>query len=188
MITNVDNSKKILLICKSVQHLLRLIHVLPKVENFVSSRLLLELLADLAMTLDSKVFSKNHFDSLHAFHHSYNPKNLVKYAKNARFCKIVPRFSKNTKNSQNSYHNIYTINRRPKILQEHCFIMSCLSFPLRPKKKALVSGNAGDEKNLHPGVRRFIFFNRFSGDILFSSLVSLFSFILVFFVCLFVVF
>ena len=63
--------------------------------------------------------------------------------------------------------------------------MSCLSFPLRPKKKALVSGNAGDEKNLHPGVRRFIFFNRFSGDILFSSLVSLFSFILVFF-CLFI--
>ena len=30
---------------------------------------------------------------------------------------------------------------------------------MRPKKpKKLVSGNAGDEKNLHPGGHRFIFF------------------------------
>ena len=43
-------------------------------------------------------------------------------------------------------------------------------FKDRPKK--FVSGNAGDEKNLHPGCRKFIFLNRFSGNILFSSLVS----------------
>ena len=42
---------------------------------------------------------------------------------------------------------------------------------VRPKKK-LVSGNAGDEKNPHPGSYKFIFLNQFSGDILFSSLVS----------------
>ena len=30
----------------------------------------------------------------------------------------------------------------------------------------------GDAKNLHPGGRKFIFPNQFSGDILFSSLVS----------------
>ena len=63
--------------------------------------------------------------------------------------------------------------------------LSCLVFLFRWGQKTLVSGNAGDEKNLHPGGRRFIFFNRFSGDILFSSLVSLFSFILVF-LCLFI--
>ena len=41
-----------------------------------------------------------------------------------------------------------------------------------------------DEKNLHPGGRKFIgYFNRFSGDILFSSLVS-FDF---FYSCFFVV-
>ena len=53
---------------------------------------------------------------------------------------------------------------------------------LGQKKKILVSGNAGDEKNLHPGSCNF-FLNLFSGDIIFSSLVS-FSFffcILVFF-------
>ena len=39
------------------------------------------------------------------------------------------------------------------------------------KINALVSANGGDEKNLHPGGRK-CFFNRFSGDIHFSSLVS----------------
>ena len=43
---------------------------------------------------------------------------------------------------------------------------------LRPKNNTLVSGNAGDEKNLHPGGHKFIFLNRFSGVLLFSSLVS----------------
>ena len=54
---------------------------------------------------------------------------------------------------------------------------------LRPKKieKALVSGNAGDVKNLPPGGRKFIFFYRFSGDILFSSLVSFVFFYYCFF-------
>ena len=34
---------------------------------------------------------------------------------------------------------------------------------LRPKKKnTLVSGNAGDEKNLHPGGREFIYFDQFN--------------------------
>ena len=28
----------------------------------------------------------------------------------------------------------------------------------RPKTNTLVSGNTGDEKNLHPGGRKFIFF------------------------------
>ena len=42
---------------------------------------------------------------------------------------------------------------------------------IRPKKVTLVSGNAGDEKKLHPGGHKFIFFNQFSRDILFSSLV-----------------
>ena len=36
----------------------------------------------------------------------------------------------------------------------------------------LVSGNAGDKKNLHSGDRNFICFNQFSGDVIFSSLVS----------------
>ena len=62
---------------------------------------------------------------------------------------------------------------------------------LRPKKieKALVSGNAGNVKNLPPGGRKFIFFYRFSGDIVFSSLVSFaFFYYCFFFVCLFVAF
>ena len=42
---------------------------------------------------------------------------------------------------------------------------------------------------IHPGGRKFIFFNQFSGDIIFSSLVSFAFLILVFFfVCLFDVF
>ena len=40
------------------------------------------------------------------------------------------------------------------------------------KNNTLVSGNAGDEKNLHPRAAIFFSFDRFSGDILFSSLVS----------------
>ena len=39
------------------------------------------------------------------------------------------------------------------------------------KNNTLVSGNVVDEKNLHPGGRKF-FLNRFSRDILFSSLIS----------------
>ena len=73
--------------------------------------------------------------------------------------------------------------------------MAVQSSTIRPKKKKekkkiLVSGNAGDEKNLPPGVRKFIFFNRFSGNILFSSLLSFaFFFALFFYVfCLFVCF
>ena len=54
------------------------------------------------------------------------------------------------------------------------------------KKNTLVSGNAGDEKNLHPDGCK-LFFDQFSLDILFSSLVSfaLFAFSLFFrlFVC-----
>ena len=49
------------------------------------------------------------------------------------------------------------------------------------KKKTLVSGNAVDQKNLHPGGRKFIFFNRFSGNIL-----SLFFFIFFCFFCILV--
>ena len=45
----------------------------------------------------------------------------------------------------------------------------------------LVSGNAVDEKNVHPGGRKLIFFNQFSGDILFSSLDSFAFFISLFF-------
>ena len=64
------------------------------------------------------------------------------------------------------------------------------------KKNTLVSGNADDEKNLHPD--QIYFFSQFSGDILFSSLVSftffvfcffffcLFACFLLFFACLFV--
>ena len=52
----------------------------------------------------------------------------------------------------------------------------------RPKTNTLVSGNAGDDKNLHLDDSKFIFFNQFSGDILLSSLVSIAFFILVFFV------
>ena len=58
----------------------------------------------------------------------------------------------------------------------------------RPKKITLVSGNADDKKNLHPGGRKFIFFNRFSGDLLFTSLFSFSFFDSCFFVCLFDVF
>ena len=38
---------------------------------------------------------------------------------------------------------------------------------LKAKKITLVSESAGDEKNLHPGCRKFIFFNPFSGDFFF---------------------
>ena len=59
----------------------------------------------------------------------------------------------------------------------------------KKNKKTLVSGNVGDVKNLPPGGRKFIFFNRFSGDVLFSSLVSfVFFYYCFFFVCLFVAF
>ena len=40
------------------------------------------------------------------------------------------------------------------------------------QNNTLLSGNADDEENLHRSGRKFIFLNRFSGDILFSSLVS----------------
>ena len=53
------------------------------------------------------------------------------------------------------------------------------------QKNILVSTIAGDEKNLHLGSRKFIFYNRFSGDIIFSSLVSFAFFILVFVVVVF---
>ena len=48
--------------------------------------------------------------------------------------------------------------------------------------KAEKTGNAGEGKNLHPGGRKFFFFYRFSGNILFSFLVS-FSFFFVFLLC-----
>ena len=57
-----------------------------------------------------------------------------------------------------------------------------------PKKTTLVSGNATDEKNIHPGSGKFIFLNQFSRDILFSSLsfsIFVFLFFCFFFVCLF---
>ena len=55
------------------------------------------------------------------------------------------------------------------------------------KKNTLVFGNAGDEKNLHPD--QIYFFSQFSGDILFSSLVSFTFFVFCFFFfCLFVCF
>ena len=59
----------------------------------------------------------------------------------------------------------------------------------KKKKNTLVSGNAGDEKNLHPGDRKFIFLNWFSGDILCSFLVP-FAFLgsCFFCCCLFIVF
>ena len=41
------------------------------------------------------------------------------------------------------------------------------------QEKTLVSRNAGDKKNLHPGSHKFTCFNQFSGNIIFSSLVSL---------------
>ena len=52
----------------------------------------------------------------------------------------------------------------------------------------LVSGNAGDEKNLHHSRPQIYFFNRFSGYILFSSLVSFafFCILFFFFACMFV--
>ena len=51
---------------------------------------------------------------------------------------------------------------------------------------SLVSGNAGDKKNLHASGRNFFFFffDRFSRDILFSSLVS---FVFFLYCCFFVV-
>ena len=55
----------------------------------------------------------------------------------------------------------------------------------KKNKKTLVSGNVGDVKNLPPGGRKFIIFNRFSGDVLFSSLVSFVFFYYCFF-CLFI--
>ena len=53
---------------------------------------------------------------------------------------------------------------------------------LGPKnKKNLISGNAGNKKNLHPGRHKFFFFNQFSRDILFPFLVSFVFFIFVLF-------
>ena len=53
------------------------------------------------------------------------------------------------------------------------------------KNNTLVSGNAGDKKNLHPGGHKFGFLSRFSGDIIFSSLVY-FAFLILVFLLLFV--
>ena len=54
---------------------------------------------------------------------------------------------------------------------------------------SLVAGNAGDKKNLHSSGRNFFFFfDRFSRDILFSSLVSFVFFLFLFVCCLFVPF
>ena len=50
------------------------------------------------------------------------------------------------------------------------------------KNNTLVSGNAGDKKNLPPGGHKFGFLSRFSRDIIFSSLVYFAFLILVFFV------
>ena len=61
----------------------------------------------------------------------------------------------------------------------------CWSGAKEKKENTLVSGNVGDIKNLHPSGRKFIFLNRFSGDILFSFLVF-FVFLIIVFVCLFV--
>ena len=57
-----------------------------------------------------------------------------------------------------------------KFTAEHLFFFNHKG-QKKKKKNTLVSGNAGDEKNLHPGNRKFIFLNWFSGDILFSFLV-----------------
>ena len=64
------------------------------------------------------------------------------------------------------------------------------AFSIRSKKTTLVSGNANDEKNLHPDGPKFIFFNRYPRYILFSFLVSFafFCILIVFFFCLFVYF
>ena len=69
--------------------------------------------------------------------------------------------------------------------QKFCLNISKTS-GITPKKNTLVSGNAGDEKNLHPD--QIYFFSQFSGDILFSSLVSFtfFVFCFFFFACLLV--
>ena len=61
----------------------------------------------------------------------------------------------------------------------------CWSGAKEKKENTLVSGNVGDVKNLHPSGHKFIFLNRFSGDILFSFLVS-FAFFDYCFFCLFV--
>ena len=57
-------------------------------------------------------------------------------------------------------------------------------FVPKAKKNTLASRNSGDEKNLHPGGCKFIVSNQFSGDILYSSLVSFALFVFLFFVCL----
>ena len=58
-------------------------------------------------------------------------------------------------------------------------------FVPKAKKNTPASRNPGDEKNLHPGGCKFIVSNQFSGDILYSSLVSFALFVFLFFVCLF---
>ena len=52
---------------------------------------------------------------------------------------------------------------------------------IQGQKKPLVSGNVGEKRNLHSGDRKFVFFNGFSGDILFSLIVSLSCFYSYFF-------
>ena len=68
--------------------------------------------------------------------------------------------------------------------------MTLIVVMLKPKQKTkiLVSGNADGEKNIHPGERKLIFLNQFSGDILSSSLVSFDFFVFLFFFCLYVCF
>ena len=51
----------------------------------------------------------------------------------------------------------------------------------KTKKITVVSENVCDKKNIHLGGRKFIFLNRFSGGVPFSSLVSFAFLILVFF-------
>ena len=53
------------------------------------------------------------------------------------------------------------------------------------KNNTLVSGNAGDEKNLYPGGLKLIFLNQFSGEIFSILLQFLFLFLYSFFFVLF---
>ena len=70
--------------------------------------------------------------------------------------------------------------------------MAVQSSKIRPKKKEkkiLVSGNAGDEKNLHPGGRKVIFlidFPEIFSFLLYFLLLFLYSYFFMFFACLFV--
>ena len=88
------------------------------------------------------------------------------------------------KDMQTSYFGFFghAWLRTLKMIMPTCRNFCCFSLCQDHQKNALVSGKLA-AKNLHSGDGKYIFSNRFSGDILFSSLAS-FYFLVFLYSCL----